>query len=173
MRIPRKRPCKLDDFDPEAIANYGITDHDLDNIFRYLHMLGNRQAIADISCGGYYGTGTLLHEKVELDYLLAREERLLSLKGTAISDFLQINEEAHLKGLIAEHCYLQGKIQAAFNVRVDIGALIWANASAIDFYRLFDYEEFQEPLFVPSETQIELGQKMIARLKRLGKGMPK
>ena len=58
----------LADFDPTIVAQYAITEQDLQQVALYVRLLQGEDAptLADIAVGGYYGTSTLLHEVVEL-----------------------------------------------------------------------------------------------------------
>ena len=73
------RQLSLADFDPQVVAEYGVTADDLRRVERYLRLLQGPDAPAmrDIAGGGYYGTAALLHEVVELDILLERGPELL------------------------------------------------------------------------------------------------
>lgn len=52
---------RLADFDPQVVAEYDITEEDLDRVVRYLRLLQGPDAptLADIAIGGYYGTAVL------------------------------------------------------------------------------------------------------------------
>jgi hypothetical protein len=68
----------LADFDPAIVAQYAITEQDLQRVARYVQLLQGEDAptLADIVVGGYYGTSALLHEVVELRALLERESTI-------------------------------------------------------------------------------------------------
>ncbi len=53
---------RLANFDPKIVADYGITEEDLDQVARYLRLLQGPDALAleDIAIGGYYGTYGLM-----------------------------------------------------------------------------------------------------------------
>ena len=162
----------LADFDPDIVAAYHITEHDLRNVVRYITILQGResQVLNDLAAGGYYGTSVLLHEVVELRIILARDPLLLRKRKKAIGLFLKENADAHIEGLMAEYPYLRRKIAYAFDEIVGVGELVRANASTEDFKMLFG-SEWQMPVFEPTEEQVERTSNLLARLKGLGKEM--
>lgn len=137
----------LADFDPDIVAAYHITEHDLQNVVPYITILQGResQVLNDLAAGGYYGTSVLLHEVVELRILLAREPLLLQKGKRAIGLFLKENAGAHVEGLMAEYFYLRREIAHVFDEIVGVGELVQANASTEDFKMLFD-SEWQMPV---------------------------
>ncbi len=162
----------LADFDPDIVAAYHITEHDLQNVVRYITILQGQesQVLNDLAVGGYYGTSVLLHEIVELRILLARDPLLLQKGKRSIGLFLKENADAHIEGLMAEYPYLRRKIAYVFDEIIGVGELVRANASTEDFKMLFD-SEWQMPVFEPTEEQAERASNLLARLKGLGKEM--
>ncbi|MFB0537752.1 MAG: hypothetical protein ACETWR_22525 [Anaerolineae bacterium] len=75
----------LADFDPATVAQYAITEQDLQRVARYVQLLQGEDAptLADIAVGGYYGTSALLHEVVELRALLEGESELFQMSVDA------------------------------------------------------------------------------------------
>jgi len=115
---------RLADFDPKIVADYNITEKDLDRVVRYLRLLQGPDALAleDIALGGYYGTSALLHEIVELEILLEREPELLEMDRDAILDFWHANEDAHTQALASEYKYLRDVIRCLFDATIEIEA---------------------------------------------------
>ena len=68
--------------------------------------------------------------------------------------FLQDNEDAHIEALQVEYPYLQRKIAEILGEKVGIGELVKANASRLDFDKLFD-SELDLPIFFPTDADIE------------------
>jgi hypothetical protein len=166
------RVVNLADFDPDIVAACHITEHDLQNVVRYITILQGResQVLNDLAAGGYYGTSVLLHEVVELRILLARDPLLLRKRKRAIGLFLKENADAHIEGLMAEYSYLRRKIAYVFDEIVGVGELVQANASTEDFKMFFD-SEWQMPVFEPTEEQVKRASNLLTRLKGLGKEM--
>ena len=77
-------------FDAAIVAQYTITEQDLQRVARYVQLLQGEDAstLADIAGGGYYGPSALLHEVVELRALLEREPELLQKTRFQVGQFL-------------------------------------------------------------------------------------
>jgi hypothetical protein len=157
----------LADFDLEAIEQHNVTARDIENAYRYVAILQgtDSQTHADIAGGCYYGTSALLHEVVEVRVLLKRDRWLLRRPSQRIKKFLQDNEDAHVEALKVEYPYLQQKIAEILGERVGIGELVKANASRLDFDKLFD-SELDLPIFFPTDAEIERARTLLDRLKR-------
>lgn len=164
----------LADFDPDIVAAYHITERDLENVIGYITILQGQesQVLNDLAAGGYYGTSVLLHEGVELRILLSRDPGLLQRGYDDIDAFLQANQDAHVQALMVEYDYLRRKIALVFNEIVGYGELVCANASTNDFKMLFE-SDIEVPIFEPSAVQIVRAVELLARLKALGREMPK
>jgi hypothetical protein len=156
----------LADFDPQVVAEHHITEQTLEQVIRYVRLLQGEDAptLRDIAIGGYYGTSALLHEVVELDILLEREPGLLEMDRDTILTFWYANEDAHAEALISEYKYLRDVIQRLFNVTVDIGALVVANASDWDLDLLVE-SDVEVPLFKPDDEQVRRASALLARLR--------
>jgi hypothetical protein len=156
----------LTDFDPQIVAEHHITEQTLERVIRYVRLLQGEDALTlqDIALGGYYGTSVLLHEVVELDILLEREPGLLEMDRDTILTFWYANEDAHAEALISEYKYLRYVIQRLFNVTVDIGALVVANASDWDLDLLVE-SDVEVPLFKPDDEQVRRASVLLARLR--------
>ena len=165
---------KLTDFDPDIIAAYHVTERDLQNAVRYITILQGQesQVLNDLTAGGYYGTSVLLHEVVELRILLSRDPNPLQRQYDDIDAFLQANQDAHVQALAVEYDYLRRKIALVFNEIVGCGELVCANASTNDFRMLFE-SDVEVPIFEPSAAQVMRAVELLARLKALGREMPK
>ena len=160
-------PFRLTDFDREALAEHGVTQREIENARRYVALLqeADSQTYADIAAGCYYGTSALLHEVVELRILLKRDRWLLVRSRKRANKFLQDNEDAHIEALQVEYPYLQRKIAEILGEKVGIGELVKANASRLDFDKLFD-SELDLPIFFPTDADIERARILLDRLKR-------
>ena len=137
-----------------------------ERVERYLQLLQgpDAPALADIAIGGYYGTSVLLHEVVELDILLEREPELLETDRDDILAFWYANEDAHVRALVSEYEYLRDVIKRLFNVTVDIGALVVANASDWDLELLVE-SDIEIPLFKPDDELVRHASELLARLR--------
>jgi hypothetical protein len=157
----------LADFDPEAIEQHNITAQDVESAYRYVALLQgtDSQTYADIAGGCYYGTSALLHEVIELRILLERDRWLLRRPSQRVKKFLQDNDDAHVEALKVEYPYLQQKIAEILGERVGIGELVKANASRLDFDRLFN-SDLDLPIFFPTDAEIERARTLLNRLKR-------
>ena len=158
------------DFDREAIKQHNVTARDIENARRYVAILQgtDSQTYADISGGCYYGTSALLHEVVEVRILLERDRQLLTRSRQEIKAFLQDNEDAHVQALMVEYPYLQRKIAEALSEQVNLGALIKANTSSLDYDRLVE-SELPMPIFQPTEQTISHAIELLERLKEVDK----
>ena len=158
----------LADFDPQVVAEHHITEQTLERVIRYVRLLQGEDAptLQDIAIGGYYGTSALLHEVVELDILLEREPRLLEMDRDTILTFWHANEDAHAEALVSEYKYLRDVIQRLFDVTVDIGALVVANASDWDLDLLVE-SDVGGPLFKPDDEQVRRASTLLARLRAM------
>ena len=158
---------RLADFDREALAEHGVTQREIENARRYVVLLqgAHSQTYADIAGGCYYGTSALVHEMVEVRILLERDRWLLRRPGQRIKKFLQDNADAHIEALQVEYPYLQRKIAEILGEKVGIGELVKANASRLDFDKLFD-SELDLPIFFPTDADIERARILLDRLKR-------
>ncbi len=156
----------LADFDPRVVAEYDITEEDLDQVVRYLRLLQGLDAptLEDIAIGGYYGTAALLHEVVELDILLKREPGLLEMDEESVLDFWHTNEDAHITTLVAEYTYLQRRIRQVLGEEVSIGALLWSNADEHDFAMLAS-SDWPGRLRVPDAAEVDRAQRLLECLK--------
>ncbi len=159
----------LADFDPRVVAEYDITDEDLEQVARYLRLLQGLDAptLEDIAIGGYYGTAALLHEVVELRVLLARDRRLLRRSPALVKRFFLDNPEAHALALAVEHIYLREVIARLFKQDTALGALILANAGRWDFYVLAE-SNILVPLFEPTGDEVVQAKFCLLRLRQLG-----
>ncbi len=155
-------------FDPQVVAEYGITADNLRRVEQYLRLLQGPDALAlkDIAVGGYYGTAALLHEVVELDILLEREPRLLSLKRTQVRAFWGGNGDAHVTALVTEYTYLQRQIGEVLGEEVEISALLWANTTKRDFDMLAE-SDWLYPLLVPDAAEVDRAGRLLARLREV------
>ena len=124
----------------------------------------------DIAVGGYYGTGALLHEAVELDILLERDPKLLEMGQDEALAFFRTHEDAHAQALSEEYTYLQRVIRQVFGQRISIGALVVANTLWDDFYILVE-SDIALPLFMPEDEEITRASALLDELRSLGKGM--
>ena len=158
----------LADFDPQAIAEYGITADDLRRVERYLRLLQGRNApaLADIAIGGYYGTVALLHEIVELRILLEREPDLLEWDRDSIRTYWGLNEDAHVTALIDEYTYLQHQIEQVLGEEIEVSALLWANSTMRDFDLLAE-SNWPGHLLVPDAEAVDLARRLLARLREV------
>jgi hypothetical protein len=163
----------LADFDPATVAQYAITEQDLQRVARYVQLLQGEDAptLADIAVGGYYGTSALLHEVVELRALLEREPALLQKTRFQAGQFFYANLDAHAQALAAEYQYLGDKIASVFGERMPLGALVKANAQQRDFEILAEHD-IPVPLFDPTEAETARAAALLSRLRDLGKEMP-
>ena len=155
------------DFDPEAIRQRNVTARDIENARRYVAILQGTgsQTYTDIAAGCYYGTSALLHEVIELRVLLDRDRWLLVRSRKRANKFLQDNEDAHIEALQVEYPYLQRKIAEILGEKVGIGELVKANASRLDFDKLFN-SDLDLPIFFPTDADIERARMLLDRLKR-------
>jgi len=162
------KPLALANFDPQVIAEYGVTANDLRQVERYLRLLQgpDAPALADIAIGGYYGTAALLHEVVELRMLLKREPRLLHWSGSSVQSFLKLHEDAHLAALVAEYTYLQRQIGQVLSEQVEMGALLRANTSMRDFNMLAE-SDWPGRLLYPDAMAVDRARQLLDRLKRI------
>jgi hypothetical protein len=160
-------PFRLADFARKALAEHGVTQREIKNARRYVALLQgtDSKTYTDIAAGCYYGTSALLHEVVELRVLLKRDRWLLRRSGQRIKRFLQANVDAHIEALQAEYLYLQRKIAEIIGEEVGIGELVKANASRLDFDKLFD-SELDWPIFFPTDADIERARMLLDRLRR-------
>jgi hypothetical protein len=160
-------PFRLTDFDREALAEYSVTQREIENARRYVVLLqgSHSQTYADIAGGCYYGTSALLHEVIELRILLKRDRWLLRRPGQRIKKFLQDNADAHIEALQVEYPYLWRKIAEILGENVGVGELVRANASQWDFDKLFN-SDLDLPIFFPTDADIERAQMLLDRLKR-------
>ncbi len=158
----------LSGFDPQVIADYGITEEDLDRVVRYLRLLQgpDAPALADIAIGGYYGTAALLHEVVELDILLEREPGLLILKRRQARAFWWRNKDAHVTALVTEYTYLQRQIGEVLGEEVEINALLWANTTRRDFDLLAE-STWPGRLRIPDAADVECARQLLACLREM------
>lgn len=163
----------LADFDPAIVAQYAITEQDLQQVVRYVRLLQGEDAptLADMAVGGYYGTSALLHEVVELRALLVREPELLQKTRFQIGQFFYANLDAHTQALAAEYQYLGDKVASVFGERMPLGALVKANAQQRDFEILVE-RDIPVPLFDPTEAETARSAALLSRLRNLGKEMP-
>ena len=163
----------LADFDPATVAQYAITEQDLQRVARYVQLLQGEDAptLADIAVGGYYGTSALLHEVVELRALLEREPALLQKTRFQAGQFFYANLDAHAQALAAEYQYLGDKIASVFGERMPLGALVKANAQQRDLEILAEHD-IPVPLFDPTEAETARAAALLSRLRDLGKEMP-
>lgn len=163
----------LADFDPAIVAQYAITEQDLQQVARYVRLLQGEDAptLADMAVGGYYGTGALLHEVVELRALLERDPGLLQKTRFQASRFFYANLDAHAQALAAEYQYLGDKVASVFGERIPLGALVKANAQQRDFEILVEHD-IPVPLFDPTEAETARAAALLSRLRGLGKEMP-
>jgi len=154
------------DFDPQVVAEYGITAETLDRVVRYLRLLQGpgAPALADIAVGGYYGTAALLHEVVELDILLEREPGLLEMDRQSARDFWHANTDAHITALVAEYTYLQRRIRQVLGEEVSAGALLWVNADEHDFAMLAT-SDWPGPLRIPDAAEVDRARRLLRCLK--------
>ena len=162
----------LADFDPAIVAQYAITEQDLQRVARYVQLLQGEDAptLADMAVGGYYGTSALLHEVVELRVLLEREPELLNWQGHAVRQFFHANPDAHANALVVEHRYLQVCIKDVFGQRLSLEALVTANAGQRDFELLLA-SDIRVPVFEPSLTEVQRAELLLERLRSLGEVM--
>ncbi len=162
----------LEDFDPHVIAEYRITEEDLERVIRYLRLLQGKDSLTlqDIAVGGYYGTSAFLHEVIELRVLLGREANLLEKSQAEASRFFFENLDAHAQGLAAEYSYLREKIKTLWGEDVSVGALVLSNATPDDLYLLVE-SAIPLPVFEPTELEISWAKRLIIRLRELGKEM--
>ena len=154
-------------FDHETIEQHNVVARDIENARRYVALLQgtDSKTYADIAAGCYYGTSALLHEVIELRVLLNRDRWLLVRSRKRADKFLQGNEDAHIEALQVEYPYLQRKIAEILGEKVGIGELVKANASRLDFDKLFD-SELDLPIFFPTDADIERARILLDRLKR-------
>ncbi len=159
----------LADFDPAIVAQYAITEQDLQRVTRYVRLLQGEDAptLADIAVGGYYGTSALLHEMLELRALLEREPELLNWQGHAVRQFFHANPDVHAKALVVEHRYLQTCIEDIFGQRLSLEALVTANAGQRDFELLLA-SDIPVPIFEPLLTEVRQAELLLERLRSLG-----
>ena len=172
-RSPERSRRRLAEvFDPQVVADYGITADDLRRVERYLRLLQGADALSlkDIAVGGYYGTSALLHEVVELRMLLARDRRLLRKSPARVKQFFLDNPDAHAHALAVEHIYLRQVIARLFEQDVAIGALILANAGRRDFCVLAE-SDVPVPLFEPVDEEVVQAATCLLRLRQLGRRM--
>ena len=162
----------LADLDPAIVAQYAITEQDLQRVARYVQLLQGEDAptLADIAVGGYYGTSALLHEVVELRALLEQEPELLDWQGHAVRQFFHANPDAHANALVVEHRYLQACIEGIFGQRLSLTALVTANAGQRDFELLLA-SDIPVPIFEPSLTEVRQAELLLERLRSFGKVM--
>ena len=158
----------LADFSPGIVAQYAITEQDLQQIARYVQLLQGEDAptLADIAVGGYYGTSALLHEMLELR-ALEREPELLNWQGHAVRQFFHANPDVHAKALVVEHRYLQACIEDIFGQRLSLEALVTANAGQRDFELLLA-SDIPVPIFEPLLTEVRQAELLLERLRSLG-----
>lgn len=163
---------KLTDFDPEPIIEYAISVTDITNVYHYLLAMQRDfwpGTWEDICIGGYYGASALLHEVVELRLLLSREPYLLTRREPAIRALARDpgNRDAHLRAVEVEYRYLQRTIERLFNTKINIGAIVQANAQRqTDWDDLFDTSL---PFFDPSQAEIEQAERFLTQLRSMGK----
>jgi len=159
---------RLADFDPQVVAECGVTEEDLDQVVRYLRLLQgpDAPALADIAIGGYYGTVALLHEVVELCILLERELKLLKWNRNSVRAFLNLNGDAHVAALVAEYTYLQCQIRQMLGEEVEVGALLRANTTMRDFHLLAE-SDWSGRLLVPGVAVVDRARRLLARLRRV------
>jgi hypothetical protein len=157
----------LADFDHEALEQHHVTAQDIENVLRYVAILQgtDSRTYTDMAAGCYYGTSALLHELVELRVLLERDRWLLRRPSQRVKKFLQDNDDAHVEALKVEYPYLQQKIAEILGERVGIGELVKANASRLDFDKLFN-SELDLPIFFPTDAEIERARTLLDQLKR-------
>lgn len=162
----------LADFDPTIVAQYAITEQDLQQVALYVRLLQGEDAptLADIAVGGYYGTSALLHEVVELRALLEREPELLNWQGHAVRQFFHANPDVHANALVVEHRYLQACTENTFGQRLSLEALVTANAGRRDFELLL-VSDIPVPIFEPSLAEVQQAELLLERLRSLGKVM--
>ena len=162
----------LADFDPQVIAEYGITEQDLKRVIHYVRLLQGEDALTlqDIAVGGYYGTSALLHEVMELRILLARDPRLLHRRRAEVVQFFAANPDAHAWALAVEHTYLRQTIARCFGEDIPIGALIMAHGRANDFWILAE-ADIALPLFEPTGEEVAKAAALLTRLRQLGRRM--
>jgi len=89
---------------------------------------------------------------------------MFKMDRDAILAFWHANEDAHARALAIEYKYLHKVIYRLFNVLVDIGALVVANASDWDLDLLFE-SDVEIPLFKPDDEQIRQAAELLARLR--------
>lgn len=163
---------KLTDFDPQPIIEYAISSTDITNVYHYLLAMQRDfwpGTWEDICVGGYYGTSALLHEVVELRMLLSRDAYLLTKREPAIRSFARAsgNRDAHLRAIEVEYRYLQRVIERYFGVKINIGALVQANAHRqTDWDDLFDTTLAFLP---PTGLEVEQAERFLGQLRALGK----
>ena len=159
----------LADFDPVIVAQYAITEQDLQRVTRYVRLLQGEDAptLADIAVGGYYGTSALLHEVVELRAFLEREPEVLDWHGHAVRQFFHANPNVHANALVVEHRYLQACIEDIFGQRLSLEALVTANVGQRDFELLLA-SDIPVPIFEPLLTKVQQAELLLERLRSLG-----
>ena len=162
----------LADFDPTIVAQYAITEQDLQQVALYVRLLQGEDAptLADMAVGGYYGTSALLHEVVELRALLEREPELLDWQGHTVRQFFHANPAAHANALVVEHRYLQTCIEDAFGQRFSLEALVTANAGQRDFELLLA-SDIPVPIFETSLAEVQQAEWLLEHLRSLGRVM--
>jgi len=162
----------LADFDPTIVAQYAITEQDLQQVALYVRLLQGEDAptLADMAVGGYYGTSALLHEVVELRALLEREPELLDWQGHTVRQFFHANPAAHANALVVEHRYLQICIEDAFGQRFSLEALVTANAGQRDFELLLA-SDIPVPIFETSLAEVQQAELLLEHLRSLGRVM--
>ena len=160
-------PFRLADFDRKALAQHGVKQREIENARRYVALLQgtDSKTYADIAACCYYATSAVLQEVMELRVLLKRDRWLLLRSGQRIKRFLQANVDAHIEALQAEYLYLQRKIAEIIGEEVGIGELEKANATRLDFDKLFE-SELDWPIFFPTDADIERARMLLDRLRR-------
>ena len=163
-------PFRLADFDREALAEYGVTQREIENARRYVARLQwtDSETYADIAAGCYYGTSALLHEVVELRVLLKRDRWLLRRPGQWIKKFLEDNADAHVEGLKVEYVYLQRVIEERLGERIGLSALVRTNTTRFDYNRLLE-SELPLPFLEPTAEEVSRASRLLSRLKKLCK----
>jgi len=161
---------RLADFDREALAEYGVTQREIESARRYVAILQgtDSQTYVDIAAGCYYGTSALLHEVIELRILLQRDRRLLRRSRQRIRKFLRDNENAHVEGLKVEYVYLQWVIEEQLKEQIGLGALVRANTIRFDYGRLLE-SELPLPFIEPTAEEVSRASSLLSRLKKLHK----
>lgn len=161
-------PFRLADFDREALAEYGVTQREIENARRYVVLLQgtDSKTYTDIAAGCYYGTSALLHEVVEVRILLKRDRWLLRRPGQRVKKFLQDNEDAHVEGLKAEYVYLQRVIEEQLKEQIGLGALVRANTIRFDYDRLLE-SALPLPFLEPTAEEVTRASRLLSRLKKL------